>query len=116
MLWQVYNGGSVDIVANEAITIDDSKYSVSKNSSSGRYYRLNIKNVEASDAKKYSCSGVTKTFYLQLDLLGRCNYRHNNMVQELGVIIYCSVFSDCRPIWLLQMPKPPIKCPKVKKI
>jgi hypothetical protein len=116
MLWQVYNGGSVDTVANEAITIDDSKYSVSKNTSSGKYYRLNIKNVEASDAKKYSCSGVIKTFYLQLDLLGRCNYRHKNMVQQLGVIIYCSVFSDRRPIWLLQMPKPPVKCHKVKKI
>jgi hypothetical protein len=66
MLWQVYNGGSLDIVANEAITIDDSKYSVSKNSSSGKYYRLNIKNVEASDAKKYKCSGINKAFYLQI--------------------------------------------------
>jgi hypothetical protein len=96
MLWQVYNGGSLDIVANEAITIDDSKYSVSKNSSSGKYYRLNIKNVEASDAKKYKCSGINKAFYLQLDLLGRCNYRHkkNSSAARCNYILQCFLQSS----------------------
>ena len=96
MIWRIYNGGTGDTVANDAITKDDSKYSVSKNSSSGKYYRLNIKNVEASDAKKYSCSGVTKTFYLQLDLLGRCNYRHkkNGSAARCYYILQCFLRSS----------------------
>jgi hypothetical protein len=60
MLWQVYSGGILDVVANEAITIDDSKYSASKNSSSGKYYRLSIKNAGVSDAKKYRCGISSK--------------------------------------------------------
>jgi hypothetical protein len=66
MLWQVYSGGSLDVVANEAITIDDSKYSASKNSSSGKYYRLSIKNAGVSDAKKYRCGGLIQYFYLKI--------------------------------------------------
>jgi hypothetical protein len=62
-------------VASGAFTINEDKYSVSKNPSSGQYNRLHILNVRGSDAKKYSCRGVvngqTKDFFLQLDLLGR---------------------------------------------
>jgi hypothetical protein len=73
----VFNG-SVDIIASGADTIDDSKYSVSKNTSTGLYYKLHILNVGVSDIKKYRCSGPVQGgiqyFYLQLILIGRCKY------------------------------------------
>jgi len=78
LLWRVYTGGNEDSVANGADTIDNFKYSTSKNPSSGLYYRLHILNVGASDVKKYRCDGVVnemiQSFYLQLILFGRCNY------------------------------------------
>ena len=56
--------------------IDSSKYSTSKNSSTELYYILHILNVVVSDLKKYRCSGldngVSRAFYLKLDILGRC--------------------------------------------
>jgi hypothetical protein len=74
----VYNGGSVDIIAIGADTIDDSNYSVSKNPSTGLHCRLHILTVGTSDVKKHRCSeldnGGIRTFYLQLILIGRCNY------------------------------------------
>ena len=76
--WDVHNGGSLDIIASWAATIDDSKYSVSKNPLTGLYYRLHILNVGVSDLKKYRCEGVVngviQDFYLQLILIGRYNY------------------------------------------
>jgi hypothetical protein len=67
----------VNIIAESGTTIDNSKYSVSKNPATGLYYRLHIKNVAVSDLKKYKCeailNGVSRTFYLKLDALGRCN-------------------------------------------
>ena len=54
----MYNGGNVDIIAIGADTIDDSKYSVSKNPSTGLYYRLHILTVGASDVKKHRCNGL----------------------------------------------------------
>jgi hypothetical protein len=40
--------------------------------------QIDILNVEVSDVKKYRCdgiiNGVRQIFYLQLDLIGRCNY------------------------------------------
>ena len=72
------NGGSVDIIASGADVTDGSKYSTSKNSSTGLYYRLHILNVGVSDVKKYRCqgsnNGMILNFYLQLILLGRCNH------------------------------------------
>jgi hypothetical protein len=71
----VYNGGSVITVASGADTLDGSKYSVSKNPSTGLYYRLHILNVGVSDIKKYRCNGkFLQHFYLKLDVLGRYNY------------------------------------------
>ena len=74
----MHNGGSADIIASGADTIDDSKYSTSKNPSTGLYYRLHILNVEVSDLKKYRCEGNVnggiQNFYLQLILIGTCNY------------------------------------------
>ena len=74
----MYDGGSVTTVAIDGVAIDDSKYSVSKNPSTGLYYRLRILNVEVSDIQKYKCqglvNGVNKYFYIQLDLLGGCSY------------------------------------------
>jgi hypothetical protein len=74
----VYDGGSVTTVAIDGDVIDDSKYSVSKNPSTGLYYRLRILNVEVSDIQKYKCqglvNGVNQYFYIQLDLLGGCSY------------------------------------------
>ena len=74
----MYDGGEWVRVASGAIIINEVKYSVSKNPSSGQYNRLHILNVRGSDAKKYRCSGVVngqnKEFFLQLDLLGRYNY------------------------------------------
>ena len=62
-------------VASGADTVDGSKYSVSKNPSTGLYYRLLIKNVGVSDLKKYRCNArIVQHFYLQLDVLGRYNY------------------------------------------
>ena len=72
----MYNGGRWDIIASGVDTIDNSKYSTSKNPSTGLYYILHILNVEVSDLKKHKCNGiingVIQSFYLQLDLLGRC--------------------------------------------
>ena len=76
MLWQVYNGGEWVNIANGGDVLDDSKYSTSKNPSTGLYYRLRILNVGISDIKKYRCQGIVdegfQIFYLELDLLGRC--------------------------------------------
>ena len=72
----MYNVGDWAIIASNGDVIDASKYSTSKNPSSGLYYRLHILNVGVSDVKKYRCSGIAngenKTFFLQLILIGRC--------------------------------------------
>ena len=74
----MYDGGSVTTVAIDGDAIDDSKYSVSKNPSTGLYYRLRILNVVVSDIQKYRCyglvNGVYQYFYIQLDYLGGCSY------------------------------------------
>jgi hypothetical protein len=71
----VYIGRWVNIAFGGDV-IDRSKNSVSKNPSTGQYYRLHILNVGMSDIKKYKCEGfvnaVIQQFYLELDLLGRC--------------------------------------------
>ena len=74
LLWRVYNVDSVDIIAAGGLTIDNSKYNVSKNPLTGLYYKLHILNVGDSDLKKYRCQGLVQQFYLQLILFGRCNY------------------------------------------
>ena len=60
-------------VAIDGDVIDDSKYSVSKNPSTGLYYRLRIVNVRVSDIQKYKCqgrvNGVNQYFYIQLYFL-----------------------------------------------
>ena len=68
----MYNDGELNIIASGSATINDSKYSVSKNPLTRMYYRLHILNVEVSDVKKYRC-GKLQYFYLQLILIGRCN-------------------------------------------
>ena len=74
--WRVFSGDDTNVVANAGLTIDDSKYSVYKDPLTGLYYRLHIKNVGVSDVKRYMCSGldngVSRAFYLKLDILGRC--------------------------------------------
>ena len=74
----MYNGDTLDIIASRGDVTDKSKYNVSKNPSTELYYRLHILNVEVSDVKKYRCSGpsngMIQSFYLQLILIGRCNY------------------------------------------
>ena len=71
----MYNGGSVITVASGADTVDGSKYSVSRNPSTGQYYRLHILNVGVSDIKKYRCkASIFQDFYIKLDVLGRYNY------------------------------------------
>ena len=74
----MYNGGSADAVAVGGAVLDDSKYSLSKNPSTGQYYILHILNVGESDVQKYRCqtnvNGMNQNFYLKLDFLGRCNY------------------------------------------
>jgi hypothetical protein len=72
----VHNGGILNTVAIRGDVADVSKYSTSKNPSTGLYYRLHILNVGESDIKKYRCEGTANAtiqqFYLNLDLLGRC--------------------------------------------
>jgi hypothetical protein len=46
----VHNSDSVDIIADGGAVIDNSKYSTSKNSLTGLYYRLHILNVGVSDS------------------------------------------------------------------
>jgi hypothetical protein len=74
----VYNGNTWVLIASRADVIEDSKYSTSKNPSTGLYYRLHIMKVGVSDLKKYQCSGAVdgrvQSFFLQLILIGRCNY------------------------------------------
>ena len=78
MDWYVYNGGSWNVIADGGDTINVSKYSVSKNPSTGLYYILHIMNIAVSDVKKHRCSGFDNgwfhSFYLQLILIGMCNY------------------------------------------
>jgi hypothetical protein len=75
----VYNGGRWHIIAEGGATINDSKYSTSKNPLTGLYYRLHILNDEVSDIKKYRCEGLVNggIFYLPLIIIGRCNYTLN---------------------------------------
>ena len=72
--WQVYSASRLRIVSIGGDVVNDSKYSVSKNPSTGLYYRLHIKNVGVSDLMKYSCQEldncVNKHFYIKLDFLG----------------------------------------------
>ena len=72
------NGGECDIIASGGATIDDSKYSTSKNPFIRLYYRLHILNVGVSDIQKQKCSGplngVIQVFFLQLILIGMCFY------------------------------------------
>ena len=74
----MYDGGSVRTVAIDGDAIDDSKYSVSKNPSTGLFYRLRIVNVRVSDIQKYKCqgrvNGDNQYFYIQLYFLGGCSY------------------------------------------
>jgi len=71
----------VRTVAIDGDAIEDSKYSVSRNTLTGLYYRLHILNVGVSDLKKYRCQGpvndVDQYFYIQLDFLGGCSYTLN---------------------------------------
>jgi hypothetical protein len=53
----VYNGGSWDTIACDDVNINDTKYSVSKNPSTGLYYRLHLLNVGVSDVNMYICEG-----------------------------------------------------------
>ena len=73
----MYKGGKWDIIASGGTVTDSSKYSVSKNPS-GQYYILHILHVGVSDVKKYKCernvNEEIKAFFLQLNLIGRCNY------------------------------------------
>ena len=70
----MYNGGIwSDAIASGSQVIDPSKYSVSKNPSTEKYYRLHVLNVGVSDANMYRCQNVNQFFYIKLDLLGRCN-------------------------------------------
>ena len=48
LVWPVYNGGSYDNVVGDDATMNDTKYSVFKNTS-GLYYRLYLLNVGVSD-------------------------------------------------------------------
>ena len=72
----MYNGSRWNIIADSGDTINVSKYSTSKNPSTGLYYRLHIKNVGVSDVKNFTCggavNGIILDFYLKVDLLGRC--------------------------------------------
>jgi len=74
----VYNVVGWNILAVDGDTIEDSKYSTSKNPSTGLYYRLHILNVEVSDLENHRCeapvNGVLQDFYLQLIFIDRCNY------------------------------------------
>ena len=78
LYWDVHKGGNWDILADTGVTINNSKYSTSKNPSTGLYYRLHILNVGVSDIKQYKCSGFVnrkiQSFYLQLIFIGRCYY------------------------------------------
>ena len=74
LVWDVYNSaGGVDTVASGNLIQDESKHSISKNPSTGLYYRLHILNVVMSDVEKYRCqaviNGVFQRFYLQLILI-----------------------------------------------
>jgi hypothetical protein len=51
--WDVFYGVGWDIIAYNSVTIDNSKYSTSKNPSTGLYYILHILNVEVSELKKH---------------------------------------------------------------
>lgn len=91
--WFVYNGGKWNILASKGDVIDDSKYSVSKNPSTGLYYRLHILNVGVSDVNMHRCVGNVnrriELFYLMLYFLGRCDYILG--IFKVGQIIYsCS--------------------------
>ena len=73
--WYAHN--DVLITSGDDIT-DKSKYNVSTKPSTGLYYRLHILNVGVSDLTNYKCSGsvngLIQTFYLQLYIIGMCNY------------------------------------------
>ena len=58
LIWQVYNDGSVGVVANNQDMTDSYKYSTSKNPSTGLYYILHIKNVGVSAVMKHRCDEV----------------------------------------------------------
>jgi hypothetical protein len=49
LTWRVYSGDNVNVIASANDINDKSKYNISKNPSTGLYYRLHILNVEMSD-------------------------------------------------------------------
>ena len=78
LTWYVHNGDTWNVIADRGDTVNESKYSTSRNPPTGLYYRLHILNVGVSDLKKYKCQGPVneriQSFYLQLILIGRCKY------------------------------------------
>jgi hypothetical protein len=91
----VYEGGTWGIIASGGDVTDSSKYSVSTNPS-GQYYILHILNVRVSDVRKYTCeaavNGVLQQLYLQLNLIGRCNYTLGIFkVEDIGLSNLVSV-------------------------
>jgi hypothetical protein len=56
----MYTIAGLDRVASASLTINNSKYSVSRNPSTELYYRLHILNVGISDVKKHRCDEIVK--------------------------------------------------------
>ena len=98
MIWQVYSDGVWNNIADGGDVLNVSKYSTSKNSPTGQYYRFHILNVDVSDLKKYRCEGVVsgmiQKLYLQLILLGRCNY--TSVICMVWKIKGCIVVGESR--------------------
>ncbi|CAC5359024.1 unnamed protein product [Mytilus coruscus] len=72
LIWSKYMIGEWSIIANQDVTINDTKYKTSINPNTGLYYKLHVLNTQSADEGIYRCrGGITDEYFLQLTFYGK---------------------------------------------
>ncbi|XP_071175231.1 neural cell adhesion molecule 1-like [Mytilus edulis] len=69
LIWSKNGIEGWSVIANQYVTINDTKYKTSANPNTGLYYRLHVVNTQPVDEGIYRCrGGITDEYFLQLTL------------------------------------------------
>ncbi|VDI07095.1 Hypothetical predicted protein [Mytilus galloprovincialis] len=69
LIWYKNGIEGWSVIANQYVTINDTKYKTSANPNTGLYYRLHVVNTQPVDEGIYRCiEGITDEYFLQLTL------------------------------------------------
>lgn len=72
LVWSVKVNNSWRTIADSNDVVNNTKYTVSANPSTGLYYRLHVLNTQPSDEGIYRCEGsIVKSYFIQLNLYRR---------------------------------------------